>query len=65
MSMQTLRRRVHTLESVRAQKDQHVIVVFVGTPEADAKADKLIEEGRAEAERLGKELQVLRVGWGS
>jgi hypothetical protein len=38
---------------------------FVGTPETDANADRLVEEGRAEAERLGKELQVLRVGWGS
>ena len=65
MSLQTLRRRVQTLESVRAQKDQHVVVVFFGTPEADAKADRLVEEGRAEAERLGKELQVLRIGWGS
>jgi hypothetical protein len=63
MSLQTLKRRVQTLESTHGQIVQHVIVVFVGTPEADAKADKLIEEGRAEAERLGKELQVLRVGW--
>ena len=65
MSLQTLRRRVQTLESVRAQKDHHVVVVFVGTPETDANADRLVEEGRAEAERLGKELQVLRIGWSS
>ena len=63
MSMQTLRRRVQTLESVRAQKDQHVIVVFFGTTATDANADRLVEEGRAEAERLGKELQVIRIGW--
>ncbi len=63
MSMQTLRRRVQTLESVRAQKDHHVVVVFFGTPETDANADRLVEEGRAEAERLGKELQVIRIGW--
>ncbi len=63
MSMQTLRRRVQTLESVRAQKDHHVVVVFVGTTETDANADRLVEEGRAEAERLGKELKVIRIGW--
>ena len=41
------------------------MVVFFGTPETDANADRLIEEGRAEAERLGKEWQVLRIGWRS
>ena len=54
-----------TLESVRAQKDYHVVVVFVGTPKADANADRLIEEGRAEAERLDKELRMLKIGWKS
>ena len=63
MSLQTLRRRVQTLESVRAQKDHHVVVVFVGTPETYANADRLVEEGRAEAERLGKELRVIKIGW--
>jgi regulator of protease activity HflC (stomatin/prohibitin superfamily) len=50
---------------VRAQKDYHVVVVFVGTPKADANADRLIEEGRAEAERLDKELRMLKIGWKS
>ena len=63
MSLQTLSRRVQALESACAQKDQHVVVVFFGTSEADANADRLIEEGRAEAEQLGKELRVIRVGW--
>jgi regulator of protease activity HflC (stomatin/prohibitin superfamily) len=63
MSLQTLKRRVEKLEALRAQKGQHVVVVFFGTPEADAEADRLVEEGRAEAERLGKELQVIRIGW--
>ena len=63
MSLQTLKRRVQTLESACVQKDQHVVVVFFGTSEADADADRLIEEGRAEAERLGKELRVLSIGW--
>jgi hypothetical protein len=63
MSLQTLKRRVQTLESACVQKDQYVVVVFVGTPESDTKAEKLIEAGSAEAERLGKELRVLRVGW--
>ena len=65
MSLQTLKRRVQTLESACVQKDQHVVVVFFGTSEADANADRLIEEGRAEAERLGKELRVLKIGWNS
>lgn len=63
MSLQTLKRRVQTLESTCVQKDQHVVVVFVGTPETDANADRLVEEGRAEAVRLGKELQTIRIGW--
>ena len=63
MSLQKLKRRVEKLEGIRAQKSQHVVVVFNGTPEADADADRLVEEGRAEAERLGKELQVIRIGW--
>ena len=37
--------------------------MFFGTPEADADADRLVEEGRAEAARLGKELHVIRIGW--
>jgi hypothetical protein len=40
-----------------------VVLVFFGTPEADADADRLVEAGRAEAARLGKELQVIRIGW--
>lgn len=40
-----------------------MVIVFFGTPEADADADRLVEEGRAEAERLGKELKVIRIGW--
>ena len=63
MSLQTFRRRVQTLESTSAKKDQHVIVVFFGTTATDANADRLVEEGRAEAVRLGKELQVIRIGW--
>ena len=63
MSLQTLKRRVQNLESVCAQKEQHVVIVFVGTPRTEAHVDKLIEEGQAEARRLGKELQVIRVGW--
>jgi len=37
--------------------------VFNGTPEANEQAEKLIAQGRLEAERLGKELQVIRIGW--
>ena len=63
MSLQTLKRRGQTLEPACVQKEQHVVIVFSGASEADANADRLIEEGRAEAERLDKELRVLRVGW--
>jgi len=63
MSLQTLKRRVQKLQAIRDQKSQHVVLVFFGTPEADANAHRVIEEGRSEAERLGKELQVIRVGW--
>ena len=65
MSLLTLKRRVEKLESIRAQKSQHVVVVFNGTPEADEQAEKLIEQGLLDAERLGKELQVIRIGWRS
>jgi hypothetical protein len=64
-SLTSQRRRVAKLESIRAQKSQHVVVVFFGTPEADEQAEKLIAQGRLDAERLGKELQVIRIGWRS
>ena len=63
MSLKTLTLRVQSLESARAQRDQHTIVVFVGTPEADAKANMLIKEEGAKAEQLGKDLKVLRIRW--
>lgn len=63
MSLRTLERRVEKLESIRAKRSQHVVVVFTGTSEADAIADRQIEEGRAEAKRLGKEFRVIRVVW--
>ena len=57
------RRRVQKLEAIRAQKAQHVVLVFSGTPEADANADRLIEEGQKLANLLDKELRVTRVCW--
>jgi hypothetical protein len=57
------RRRVQKLEAVRAQKGQHVVLVFSGTPEADVNADRLIEEGQKLAKLLDKELRVTRVCW--
>jgi hypothetical protein len=63
MSLLALKRRVEKLESIRVQKSQHVVVVFNGTPEADEQAEKLITQGRLDAERLGKELEVIRIGW--
>ena len=65
MSLLTLKRRVEKLESIRVQKNQHVVVVFFGTPEADEQSEKLIAQGRLDAERLGKVLQVIRIGWRS
>ena len=65
MTIQALRYRVEKLESIRVQKSQHVVVVFNGTPESDEQSEKLIEQGRFDAERLDKELQVIRIGWRS
>ena len=65
MSLLTLKRRVEKLESIRAQKSQHVVVVFNGTSDADEQSEKFIAQGRLDAERLGKELQVIRIGWRS
>ena len=65
MSLWTLKRRVERLESICAQKSQHVVVIFFGTPEADEQSEKLITQGRLDAERLGKELQVIQIGWRS
>jgi hypothetical protein len=65
MSLLALKRRVKKLESTPAQKSQHVVVVFFGTPESDEQSEKLIAQGRLDAERLGKELQVIRIGWRS
>ena len=39
-----------------------MVVVFFGTSEADANADRLIEEGRAEAERAGQRVAGAQ-GW--
>ena len=58
-----IQKRLQWLELIRDQKAKLVVLVFVGTPEADANAEKLIEERRAEAHRRGKELQVIRIGW--
>jgi hypothetical protein len=63
MSLQTLKRRVGKLEAIRAQKSEHVVVVFHGTPEANELAKAQIEEGRLVATKLGKDLRILRVGW--
>ena len=62
-SLKSHRRRVAKLEAIRDEKSQYVVIVFTGTPQTDANAERLVEEGRAEAERLGKELEVIRVGW--
>ena len=43
------RRRVQKLEAIRARKAQHVVLVFSGTSEADAK-------------RMNKELRSLEIG---
>ena len=63
MSLQTVNRRVQKLESIHARKAQHVVLVFSGTSEADANADRLIEEEQKLANLLDKELRVTRVCW--
>jgi hypothetical protein len=62
-SLPSQRRRVAKLESIRARKSKHVVVIFNRTPEADEQSEQLITQGRLDAERLGKELQVIRIGW--
>ena len=59
------RRRVQKLEAVRAQKGQHVVLVFSGTPEADTNADRLIREQQKIAKLQGSELNIVRVRWQS
>lgn len=45
MSLLTLKSGVVKLASIRAPRDQHVVVVFNGTPEADEQAEKLVAQG--------------------
>ena len=65
MSLQTFKRRVEKLESVRVRKAQHVVLVFSGTPEADTNADRLIREQQKIAKLQGSELNIVRVRWQS
>jgi len=65
MSLQTFKRRVEKLESIRARKAQHVVLVFSGTPEADTNADRLIREQQKIAKLQGSELNIVRVRWQS
>ena len=55
--------RITKLEQSKQDDNLHVVVVFVARPEDEPSAEKEIAEGRATAQRLGKTLQVIRVGW--
>jgi hypothetical protein len=63
MSVQSLKRRVAQIEAERARQSEYVVVVFFGTAEADADALVRVEAARLEADRQGKTLQVIRIGW--
>ena len=54
--------RISKLEQSKQADNLHVVVVFVARPEDESTAEREIAEGRALAKRLGKTLQVIRVG---
>ncbi len=61
MSLQALKRRIKKVESKAAHKELHVVMVFTGTPELDAKAEEAIAQGEADAKRMNKELRIFEI----
>ena len=61
MSLQSLRRRLHKMESKEAQRELHVVMVFTGTPELDKQAERAIAQGEADAKRMNKELRIFEI----
>ena len=61
MSLQALKRRLKKVEIKAACKALHVVMVFTGTPELDAQAEKAIAQGESDAYRMNKELRIFEV----
>lgn len=61
MSLQALKRRLKKVEIKTAHKELHVVMVFTGTPELDAQAEKALAQGESDAYRMNKELRIFEV----
>ena len=61
MSLQALKRRLKNVETKEAYKELHVVMVFTGTPELDAKAERAIAQGETDAHRMNKELRIFEI----
>ena len=61
MSLQVLKRRLKKVEIRTAYKELHVVMVFTGTPELDAQAEKAIAQGETDANRMNKELRIFEI----
>lgn len=55
--------RIAKLEQSRPQKDAHVVMVFISKPEDEAPAAQQIADAKFEADRMGKDLEVIRIGF--
>ena len=61
MSLQSLKRGLSLAEAKAAHKGVHLVMVFVGTPQLDAEAQKSVLQGEHDARRMGKELRIFEV----
>lgn len=61
MSLQALKRRLTKVETKAAHKELHVVMVFTGTPERDAQAERAIAQGESDAHRMNKELRIFEI----
>ena len=61
MSLQALKRRLKNVETKAAYKELHVVMVFTGTPELDAKAERAVAQGETDAHRMNKELRIFEI----
>jgi hypothetical protein len=61
MSLQALKRRLKKVEAKAACKALHVVMVFTGTPELDAQAERAIAQGESDTRRMNKELRIFEI----
>jgi hypothetical protein len=61
MSFQSLQNRLRKVEAKASKKAIHVVMVFRGTPELDAQAEKAIGQGEMDAHRMNKELRIFEI----